>query len=105
MKLRRSSVRCDERRALSPIVVFWHDPVFPLAWARANRNAFTYLPIRSGLRHVRPAMATVAARMNLMQKKTGQKNQKCRNCEGKGTLKKGDKVVRCQRCGGSGIKW
>ena len=32
------------------------------------------------------------------------KKQKCKNCEGKGTLKKGDKVVRCQRCGGTGIK-
>ena len=39
-----------------------------------------------------------------MQKKTDGKKQKCKNCEGKGTLKKGDKVVRCQRCGGSGIK-
>jgi DnaJ-class molecular chaperone len=39
-----------------------------------------------------------------MQKKTDGKKQKCKNCEGKGTLKKGDKVVRCQRCGGTGIK-
>src|SRR5436190_7894988 len=39
-----------------------------------------------------------------MQKTTHPKKQKCKNCEGKGTLKKGDKVVRCQRCGGSGIK-
>ena len=39
-----------------------------------------------------------------MQKSTDPKKQKCKNCEGKGTLKKGDKVVRCQRCGGSGIK-
>lgn len=39
-----------------------------------------------------------------MQKKTGQAKQKCKNCEGKGTLKKGDKIVRCQRCGGTGIK-
>ena len=39
-----------------------------------------------------------------MQKATDPKKQKCKNCEGKGTLKKGDKVVRCQRCGGSGIK-
>jgi hypothetical protein len=38
-----------------------------------------------------------------MQKKTDKK-QKCKNWEGKGTLKKGDKVVRCQRCGGTGIK-
>jgi DnaJ-class molecular chaperone len=39
-----------------------------------------------------------------MQKITDPKKQKCKNCEGKGTLKKGDKVVRCQRCGGSGTK-
>jgi DnaJ-class molecular chaperone len=39
-----------------------------------------------------------------MQKKADQKKQGCKNCEGKGTLKKGDKVVRCQRCGGTGIK-
>ena len=30
------------------------------------------------------------------------KKPKCKNCEGKGTLKKGDKVVKCQRCGGTG---
>ena len=30
------------------------------------------------------------------------KKQKCKNCEGKGLLKKGDKVVKCQRCGGNG---
>ena len=29
------------------------------------------------------------------------KKQKCKNCEGKGLLKKGDKVVKCQRCGGT----
>ena len=39
-----------------------------------------------------------------MQKNTNKEKQKCKNCEGKGTLKKGDKVVRCQRCGGTGIK-
>jgi DnaJ-class molecular chaperone len=32
------------------------------------------------------------------------KKQKCKNCEGKGTLKKGDKIVKCQRCGGTGFK-
>ena len=31
------------------------------------------------------------------------KKQKCKNCEGKGLLKKGDKVVKCQRCGGTGL--
>lgn len=39
-----------------------------------------------------------------MQKKTSQQKQKCKNCEGKGTLKNGDKVVRCKRCGGTGTK-
>jgi DnaJ-class molecular chaperone len=39
-----------------------------------------------------------------MQKTAGPKKQTCKNCEGKGTLKKGDKVVRCQRCNGTGIK-
>jgi DnaJ-class molecular chaperone len=38
-----------------------------------------------------------------MQKSASKKKQKCM-CEGKGTLKKGDKVVRCQRCDGTGIK-
>jgi DnaJ-class molecular chaperone len=32
------------------------------------------------------------------------KKQKCKNCEGKGTLKKGDKVVTCQRCKGTGLR-
>jgi len=32
------------------------------------------------------------------------KKQKCKNCEGKGLLKKGDKVVKCQRCGGAGFR-
>ena len=37
-----------------------------------------------------------------MRKSIGEKKRPCRNCEGKGTLKKGDKIVRCQRCGGLG---
>lgn len=32
------------------------------------------------------------------------KKQKCKNCEGKGLLKKGDKVVKCQRCYGTGVR-
>jgi hypothetical protein len=31
-------------------------------------------------------------------------SQSCKNCEGKGLLKKGDKVVKCQRCGGTGFR-
>jgi hypothetical protein len=38
-----------------------------------------------------------------MQKNTKPK-PKCKNCEGKGLLKNGDKKVRCQRCGGTGFK-
>ena len=43
-------------------------------------------------------------REDTMRKRTGEKKTPCKNCEGKGTLKKGDKIVRCQRCGGTGIK-
>jgi DnaJ-class molecular chaperone len=32
------------------------------------------------------------------------KKQKCKNCEGKGLVKKGDRVVKCQRCGGTGVR-
>jgi hypothetical protein len=32
------------------------------------------------------------------------KKQKCKNCEGKGLLKKGDRVVKCQRCKGTGLR-
>jgi hypothetical protein len=32
------------------------------------------------------------------------KKQKCKNCEGKGLLKKGDAVVKCQRCKGTGLR-
>ena len=47
---------------------------------------------------------TPTLRNDTMQKKTGQQKQKCKNCEGKGMLKKGDNVVRCKRCGGTGVK-
>lgn len=32
------------------------------------------------------------------------KRPKCKNCEGKGLLKKGDRVVKCQRCKGTGVR-
>jgi DnaJ-class molecular chaperone len=44
---------------------------------------------------------------NVMANEKGpnvKKKQKCKNCEGKGTLKKGDRVVKCQRCGGTGVR-
>jgi len=39
-----------------------------------------------------------------MQNGAVKKKQKCRNCEGKGLVKQGDKKVKCQRCGGTGFK-
>ena len=36
-------------------------------------------------------------------KKKNKAKEKCKNCEGKGLLKNGDKKVKCQRCGGTGI--
>jgi DnaJ-class molecular chaperone len=39
-----------------------------------------------------------------LKKDPPKKKEKCKNCEGKGTLKKGDKVVRCQRCDGTGVR-
>jgi RecJ-like exonuclease len=39
-----------------------------------------------------------------MQMAAHKKKQKCRNCEGKGLVKQGDKKVKCQRCGGTGHK-
>jgi DnaJ-class molecular chaperone len=39
--------------------------------------------------------------MNKLVKKP---KEKCKNCEGKGLLKNGDKVVRCKRCNGTGVK-
>ena len=32
------------------------------------------------------------------------KKAKCKNCEGKCLLKNGDKVVKCQRCHGTGLR-
>jgi DnaJ-class molecular chaperone len=56
--------------------------------------------------------AFVGAGKNRREKKTManekgpniKKKQKCKNCEGKGLVKKGDKVVKCQRCGGTGLR-
>jgi DnaJ-class molecular chaperone len=48
-----------------------------------------------------------ACRETIMAKEKGpniKKKQKCKNCEGKGLLKKGDKVVKCQRCKGTGVR-
>jgi DnaJ-class molecular chaperone len=61
-----------------------------------------YTPIRQA-----PARATHHGLDTLMDNVKGpniKKRPKCKNCEGKGLLKKGDKVVKCQRCGGTGVR-
>lgn len=40
----------------------------------------------------------------ISMKKPAKPKEKCKNCEGKGLLKNGDKVVRCKRCNGTGVK-
>ena len=35
---------------------------------------------------------------------TVKKKQVCKNCEGKGLVKKGDRVMKCQRCKGTGVR-
>jgi len=50
-------------------------------------------------------LATVGE--NIMANEKGpniKKKQKCKNCEGKGLLKKGDRVLKCQRCKGTGVR-
>jgi DnaJ-class molecular chaperone len=52
-------------------------------------------------------VATHHSRENVMTSQKGpniKKKQKYKNCEGKGLLKKGDRVVKCQRCGGTGLR-
>lgn len=38
-----------------------------------------------------------------MQKNANKPKKKCKNCEGKGLVKQGDKKMKCQRCGGTGF--
>jgi DnaJ-class molecular chaperone len=52
-------------------------------------------------------MTPLSRQENFMVSEKGpniKKKQKCKNCEGKGLLKKGDKVVKCQRCKGTGVR-
>jgi DnaJ-class molecular chaperone len=39
-----------------------------------------------------------------MMQKAAKPKVKCKNCEGKGLLKLGDKKVKCHRCHGTGFK-
>ena len=47
---------------------------------------------------------TLAGKMANEKGPNIKKKQKCKNCEGKGLVKKGDKVLTCQRCKGSGVR-
>ncbi len=38
-----------------------------------------------------------------MQKNANKPKKKCKNCEGKGLVKQGEKKMKCQRCGGTGF--
>jgi hypothetical protein len=58
---------------------------------------------RDGVNLPPPAAPFYAMKATPMQKPAKPK-QKCKNCEGKGLLKNGDKVVRCKRCNGTGVK-
>ena len=50
-------------------------------------------------------LATVGEKIMANEKGPNiKKKQKCKNCEGKGLLKKGDMVVKCQRCKGTGVR-
>jgi hypothetical protein len=64
--------------------------------------------VRAGAGKTSPAVAVSHYGLeNIMANEKGpniKKKQKCKNCEGKGLLKKGDKVVKCQRCGGTGFR-
>jgi DnaJ-class molecular chaperone len=50
------------------------------------------------------AHATPETVMDNLKGPNIKKRPKCKNCEGKGLLKKGDKVVKCQRCKGTGVR-
>jgi hypothetical protein len=69
-----------------------------------NRNA---VPVNAMTSKCAAALATQHGSEDVMTSQKGpniKKKQKCKNCEGKGLLKKGDKVVKCQRCGGTGVR-
>jgi DnaJ-class molecular chaperone len=57
--------------------------------------------------HTKRQLTALWRQEHLMTSEKGpniKKKQKCKNCEGKGLLKKGDKVVKCQRCKGTGVR-
>jgi hypothetical protein len=71
-------------------------------YAGPSRRAGTF-DIISGAAAA-PAICAQEIPMSNLKGPNIKKKQKCKNCEGKGTLKKGDKVVTCQRCKGTGVR-
>jgi DnaJ-class molecular chaperone len=75
---------------------------------RTKARAVRISPARDAIR-VR-LVATHATRDGLERRMANEKGpnikkkQTCKNCEGKGLLKKGDRVVKCQRCKGTGLR-
>jgi DnaJ-class molecular chaperone len=56
------------------------------------------------MRFVTLAHASIGFGFEGHMKNARKPKKKCKNCEGKGLLKQGDKKVKCQRCGGTGYK-
>jgi hypothetical protein len=81
-----------------------------LRCGRISRLAGGGLPnglTHSGYNRWRPSRATGHRSETPMANEKGpniKKKQICKNCEGKGLLKKGDRVVKCQRCKGTGVR-
>jgi DnaJ-class molecular chaperone len=50
------------------------------------------------------SLALTAVNLGGLRAEEHRTKEAVKNCEGKGTLKKEDKIVRCRRCGGTGIK-
>jgi DnaJ-class molecular chaperone len=69
--------------------------------AQPFRTASAFRRARTGAQH--PLESVMSNAPNQKGPNT-KKKQKCKNCEGKGLLKKGDKVVTCQRCKGTGLR-
>ena len=90
--------------AVSPSARFRYDNVVAKTRSMWRPADSTPSYANEMLEHEAPPLTLSDWLEDSMRKNTEQKKQKCKNCEGKGTLKKGDKIVRCQRCGGTGIK-
>src|ERR1700742_1668500 len=76
-------------------------------WSYRSRHKGSAYPALSGYSPEHPYKTAVSRQENFMVSEKGpniKKKQKCKNCEGKGLLKKGDKVVKCQRCKGTGVR-